>query len=72
MRSRHSGSTFPTRSWTICASGAQGGDWGARVTTALGQRHPEHLIGIHLNMVAFPVPGTADDLTEREQAALPR
>ncbi len=50
--------------------GAQGGDWGSRVTMALGQRHPEHLIGIHLNMVAFPDPGTPDDLTEREQAAL--
>ena len=50
--------------------GAQGGDWGARVTTALGQRHPEHLIGIHLNMVAFPYPGAPDDLTGREQAAL--
>ena len=31
--------------------GAQGGDWGARVTMDLGLRHPGHLIGIHLNMV---------------------
>jgi pimeloyl-ACP methyl ester carboxylesterase len=29
--------------------GAQGGDWGAQVTTGLGLRHPEHLVGIHLN-----------------------
>jgi epoxide hydrolase len=51
--------------------GAQGGDWGAEVTTALGLRHPEHLTGIHLNMVlAFPDRGDRDDLTEREQAAL--
>ncbi len=50
--------------------GAQGGDWGSRVTMNLGLQHPEHLIGIHLNMVAFPDPGTAGDLTEREQAAL--
>jgi epoxide hydrolase len=50
--------------------GAQGGDWGAQVTTALGMRHPEHLAGVHLNMpIAFG--NRADtDLTEREQAAL--
>jgi epoxide hydrolase len=48
---------------------AQGGDWGAQVTTALGMRHPDHLAGIHLNMViAFPDP--SDELTEREQAAM--
>ena len=51
--------------------GAQGGDWGSRVTTALGVRHPEHVVGIHLNMVAaFPASEAAADLTEREQAAL--
>lgn len=50
--------------------GAQGGDWGAQITTGIGMRHPESLIGIHLNMpIAFPDPG-AGDLTEREQAAL--
>jgi epoxide hydrolase len=49
---------------------AQGGDWGAQVTTALGMNHPEHLTGIHLNMpIAFPESG-ATGLTEREQAAL--
>jgi epoxide hydrolase len=48
---------------------AQGGDWGAQVTTALAMRHPDHLAGIHLNMViAFPDP--SDELTEREQAAM--
>ncbi len=31
--------------------GAQGGDWGSAVTTAIGTRHPEHCLGIHLNMV---------------------
>ena len=48
--------------------GAQGGDWGAMVTTYLGYRHPQHLLGIHLNMViAFPpnpdnpVEGVAED-----------
>jgi epoxide hydrolase len=51
--------------------GAQGGDWGAQVTTALGMRHPGHLAGIHLNMpIAFPDPASAGELTPREQAAL--
>lgn len=51
--------------------GAQGGDWGSRVTADLGRRHPEHVIGIHLNFVfAFPGPDDTGDLTAREQAAL--
>ncbi len=33
---------------------AQGGDFGASVCTALGLRHPEQLIGLHLNYI----PGT--------------
>jgi pimeloyl-ACP methyl ester carboxylesterase len=50
---------------------AQGGDWGAIVTTAIGIRDPEHCMGIHLNMpIAPPDPDTMNDLTEREQAAL--
>jgi epoxide hydrolase len=51
--------------------GAQGGDWGAQVTTAIGMRHPEHVAGIHLNMaIAFPDPAIMGDPTERERAAL--
>ncbi len=51
--------------------GAQGGDWGAGVTTALAMRDQEHLAGIHLNMVvAAPDPATFEDLTESETAAL--
>jgi len=34
---------------------AQGGDWGAVVTTALGQQQPKRLAGIHLNW-AFVLP----------------
>jgi pimeloyl-ACP methyl ester carboxylesterase len=30
---------------------AQGGDWGADVTTLMGLRHPERIIGIHLNSI---------------------
>jgi pimeloyl-ACP methyl ester carboxylesterase len=50
---------------------AQGGDWGAMVTTAIGYQDPDHCAGIHLNMVvAPPDPETMNDLTEREQGAL--
>jgi epoxide hydrolase len=50
---------------------AQGGDWGAQVTTGLGMHHAGHVAGIHLNMpIAFPDQASRDDLTEREQAAL--
>lgn len=31
--------------------GAQGGDWGASVTTCLGLKYPASLIGLHLNYV---------------------
>lgn len=50
---------------------AQGGDWGAMVTTRIGEFDPEHVMGIHLNMpIAAPDPETMDNLTEAEQAAL--
>jgi pimeloyl-ACP methyl ester carboxylesterase len=51
--------------------GAQGGDWGAAVTTALALHAPGHLVGIHLNMVTSQ-PGADDlaDLTPAEQAAI--
>jgi pimeloyl-ACP methyl ester carboxylesterase len=35
--------------------GSHGGDWGSAVTTALGARHPDRLIGIHVSMLAPPV-----------------
>ena len=50
---------------------AQGGDWGAMVTTAIGSQDLDHCAGIHLNMpIAPPDPETMNELTEREQAAL--
>jgi pimeloyl-ACP methyl ester carboxylesterase len=53
--------------------GAQGGDWGAMVTTSIGQQCAEHVTGIHVNM---PLVNFAEcdmtDLTEREAAALAR
>ena len=51
--------------------GAQGGDWGAMVTTWIGVDDPAHCAGIHLNMpIAPPDPATMNDLTEREKSAL--
>jgi pimeloyl-ACP methyl ester carboxylesterase len=50
---------------------AQGGDWGALVTTAIGLQDRERCAGIHLNMpIAPPDPATMNELTEAEQAAL--
>jgi pimeloyl-ACP methyl ester carboxylesterase len=50
--------------------GAQGGDWGAMVTTAMGLQDPGHVAGIHLNMIiGFPGPDDGEP-TETEQAAL--
>jgi pimeloyl-ACP methyl ester carboxylesterase len=50
--------------------GAQGGDWGSMVTTRLGVLDSEHVIGIHLNMVATaPDPGQTD-FTDDERASV--
>ncbi|MGI9604247.1 MAG: epoxide hydrolase family protein [Acidimicrobiales bacterium] len=50
---------------------AQGGDWGAAVTTYIGMQNLGHCQAIHTNMpVAGPDPATMDDLSEVEQAAL--
>ncbi|HET9732823.1 MAG TPA: epoxide hydrolase [Acidimicrobiales bacterium] len=53
------------------AYAAQGGDWGAAVTTALGQSAPEGLVGVHVNMaIVGPDRTTTGDLTAEEEAAL--
>ena len=50
---------------------AQGGDWGAAVTTMLGKQRPAGLWAIHLNLpVVVPPPVDKDDLTEDEKKAL--
>ncbi|WP_214406754.1 epoxide hydrolase family protein [Pseudonocardia lacus] len=51
--------------------GAQGGDWGSMVTSALAIGVPENLVGIHLTMpVASPPPeGEQQPLSESEKAA---
>ncbi|AMM21430.1 epoxide hydrolase [Frondihabitans sp. PAMC 28766] len=49
---------------------AQGGDWGAVVTTALGAMRPEGLLGVHLNtQYAFPAP-IPETLSAEEQGAV--
>jgi microsomal epoxide hydrolase len=52
--------------------GAQGGDWGAAVTSCLGFAHAERMIGIHLNlmMVAGRDPAQFPDPTEEERRYL--
>ena len=50
---------------------AQGGDWGAMITAAIGEQNRGHCAGIHLNMpIALPDPATMEDLSETERAAL--
>ena len=50
---------------------AQGGDWGAAVTTTLAADHAENCIGMHTNMPSVgPDRDTMDDLTPLEQEAL--
>ena len=46
--------------------GAQGGDWGASVSTALGLNEPQNLIGLHLNYV----PGSFKPFIDPESSDL--
>jgi pimeloyl-ACP methyl ester carboxylesterase len=51
--------------------GAAGSDWGTSISTLIGQRHADRVIGIHLiPPLAPPDPATFDDLTDAERAAL--
>ena len=51
--------------------GAQGGDWGSAVTTAIGTSGDPAVIGIHLNMLSVrPTPEDMKNATPAEQAAL--
>ena len=50
---------------------AQGGDWGAFVTSVLGGSHPDRLVGIHVNLLAIRRDLTATKPpTPEEQAYL--
>jgi microsomal epoxide hydrolase len=51
--------------------GAQGGDWGAFVTSRLGYAYPDRLIGIHLNLLTVRRdPKMLEDPTEEERRFL--
>lgn len=51
--------------------GAQGGDWGASVTTTMAEQRPDGLVGIHVNMaIAAPDRSMLGDITAAEQKAL--
>jgi len=50
--------------------GAQGGDWGAFVSSVLGHRYPARLAGIHLNLLALPRTPRIDAPSAEEAAYL--
>jgi pimeloyl-ACP methyl ester carboxylesterase len=51
--------------------GAQGGDWGAFVTTSVGQQDPDHVAGVHVQLPVVALePSMFTELTEREEASL--
>lgn len=69
------------RAWAVLMArlgydryGAQGGDWGAMVSTRLAQIDPQHMVGLHLNMVVVGREAieAAGPPTPAEQAALER
>lgn len=50
---------------------AQGGDWGAGVTTSLAADHSDHCVGMHTNMATVgPDRDTLDDLLPIEEEAM--
>ncbi|MFE9808670.1 epoxide hydrolase family protein [Streptomyces sp. NPDC005548] len=46
---------------------AHGGDWGGVITTVLGGRFPEHVLGIHTTFAEAPPGSTTDGLTAVER-----
>ena len=57
--------TLMTRVLGYSRFGAQGGDWGNRITLALASDFPQSLVGIHLNATGFAAAG---DLSDDERA----
>jgi pimeloyl-ACP methyl ester carboxylesterase len=47
---------------------AHGGDWGGVITTVLGGRFPEHVLGIHTTLAQAPPGLSTDGLTAAERA----
>ena len=48
--------------------GAQGGDMGSAVTTWLALDHPEHVVGIHLNLFTMAATDVAAPVNDEERA----
>lgn len=49
---------------------AQGGDWGAVITQAMGSQAPRGLLGIHINMPAVVPKVLPEKMSQREQEAI--
>jgi pimeloyl-ACP methyl ester carboxylesterase len=50
---------------------AQGGDWGAIVSTRVAELHPEHVAGVHLNMPTLKIaPGAREHPSDEERQCL--
>ncbi|MGW5572272.1 epoxide hydrolase family protein [Nocardia thailandica] len=47
---------------------AHGGDWGGNITTVLGGRFPEHVLGIHTTFAEAPPGLSTEGLTDAERA----
>ena len=48
--------------------GTQGGDWGSSISRWIGADHPEHVAGVHLNMLSGAVPKEDDgSLTDEDR-----
>jgi pimeloyl-ACP methyl ester carboxylesterase len=47
--------------------GAQGGDWGSAISRWLAADHPDHVVGVHVNMLSGALPREPDDLTDDER-----
>jgi pimeloyl-ACP methyl ester carboxylesterase len=50
--------------------GAQGGDWGSAITTALGAQDPEHCAGIHITLAMGVRPNVEGEPSQEEARAL--
>jgi microsomal epoxide hydrolase len=51
--------------------GAQGGDWGSTISRQLALSEPDHVIGLHVNMLASPPSGDPEEmklLTDKEKS----
>ncbi|GAA2683099.1 hypothetical protein GCM10010310_32870 [Streptomyces violaceolatus] len=63
----------PSPAWLAApaSAGAQGGDFGAGISAALGAVAPEHVVGVHVTCLPTrPVPDAGIELSETDSARL--